>query len=277
MTNTIRLPKKFRELCDAIRNGNEDAVASLEALQKYPHQAAAVKAEIAYFNQDYPRALELDLSILPYWDEWQYCNVANEHLAAMTVAALRLHREQEIGEILSQEHKRLLSTPEANRQRADYCAKMADCLQRQLLPFADSDTTAYQEPDAPKSLDELWENVMAIDRKSKPDSPLALSRYFHQCCIHGSAQDALSIFHRLPYPTEGNYYEAILRTRYLGDEETTLLLLEKLAASRLWYVASPTQVRPMTFFTKPVLCEYVTRPDSLQRIKKAGFLGENRA
>ena len=273
--NTIRLPKKFRDLCDAIRNGNESEVASLKALQKFPHQVTAVKAEVAYFNQDYQHALELDLSILPYWDEWHYCNAANEHLAAMTVAALRLHREQEIGKVLSEEQKRLLSDPEGNQQRATYCAKMADCLQRQILPFADSATLTYAEPAEPQSLDELWENVKQIDRKAKPDSPLSLSRHFHQCCVYGSARDALSVFHRLPYPTEGNYYDAILRTRYLGDEEATLSLLEKLAASRLWYVASPTQVRPMTFFTNPVLYEYVVREDSLQRIKKAAFLGED--
>ena len=59
-----------------------------------PHQAAAVKAEVAYFNLDYERALALDLTILPWLEEWYYSNVSDEHMIAMTVAAIQLHREQ---------------------------------------------------------------------------------------------------------------------------------------------------------------------------------------
>ena len=38
----------------------------------------------------------MDLTILPWLEEWYYSNVSDEHMIAMTVAAIQLHREQEL-------------------------------------------------------------------------------------------------------------------------------------------------------------------------------------
>ena len=37
---------------------------------------------------DYEKALALDLTILPWLEEWYYSNVSDEHMIAMTVAAI---------------------------------------------------------------------------------------------------------------------------------------------------------------------------------------------
>ena len=96
--DVIKLPKKFRMVCYEIMDGKEETLDTLESFSdQYPHQVAAVKAEIAYFNLDYEQALNLDLAVLPYLEEWYYGNVSDEHMTAMTVAAIQLHREQEIG------------------------------------------------------------------------------------------------------------------------------------------------------------------------------------
>ena len=69
----IKLPKKFRMVCYEIMDGKEEALDTLESFaDKYPHQVAAVKAEVAYFNLDYEKALALDLTILPWLEEWYY-------------------------------------------------------------------------------------------------------------------------------------------------------------------------------------------------------------
>lgn len=274
--NAIRLPKKFRDICTDIRNGNENAIVSLETMSKYPNQITAVKAEIAYFNQDYQTALNLDLELLPSFDEWHYSNVANEHLAATAVAALRLHREQEVTDALQSERRRTLDNPEANKQRAVYCEKMVGYIEKRVLPFSDWDDFTYQEPSEPKSLGELWANVMAIDKKSQTDSPQALSRFFYQCYTYGSAEDALSVFNRMPAEirSAGVYEQAILLALHIGDTSLAVRLMEELAASRLWFAASPTQVRPMRFYTNPVLCKSIVQGETMQRIKEAGCLGE---
>ncbi len=94
-------------VCYEIMDGKE-ALDSLESFSdKYPHQVAAVKAEVAYFHLDYEQALNLDLTVLPYLEEWYYSNVSDEHMTAMTVAAIRLHREQELIEALTKEQQRI--------------------------------------------------------------------------------------------------------------------------------------------------------------------------
>ena len=100
--DVVKLPKKVRMVCYEIMDGKEEALDTLESFaDKYPHQVAAVKAEVAYFNLDYEKALALDLAILPWLEEWYYSNVSDEHMIAMTVAAIRLHREQEMIEALT--------------------------------------------------------------------------------------------------------------------------------------------------------------------------------
>ena len=80
----IKLPKKFRMVCYDIMDGKDEALDTLETFsEQYPHQVAAVKAEVAYFNMDYNRALDLDLTILPYLEEWYYSNVSDQHMIAM--------------------------------------------------------------------------------------------------------------------------------------------------------------------------------------------------
>ena len=82
--DVIKLPKKFRMVCYEIMDGKEGALDALESFaEKYPHQVAAVKAEVAYFDLDYEKALALDLTILPWLEEWHYSNVSDEHMNAI--------------------------------------------------------------------------------------------------------------------------------------------------------------------------------------------------
>ena len=49
----IKLPKKFRTVCDEIRDGSYDSLEKLDSFTAFPHQVAAVKAAVAYFDKDY--------------------------------------------------------------------------------------------------------------------------------------------------------------------------------------------------------------------------------
>ena len=54
--DVVKLPKKARMVCYEIMDGKEGALDTLESFSdKYPHQVAAVKAEVAYFNLDYEK------------------------------------------------------------------------------------------------------------------------------------------------------------------------------------------------------------------------------
>ena len=127
----IKLPKKFRMVCYEIMDGKEEALTALETFaDKYPHQVAAIKAEVAYFNLDYETALNLDLTVLPWLEEWYYSNVSDEHMIAMTVAAIQLHREQELIEALTKEQERIRSE-NGLPQRDRFCDILMDYIQKQ--------------------------------------------------------------------------------------------------------------------------------------------------
>ena len=58
----VRLPKRFRDLCGVIQDGGEPDPKLMEAFRgKYPHQAAAVEAELAAFRMDWEAVLEKGL------------------------------------------------------------------------------------------------------------------------------------------------------------------------------------------------------------------------
>ena len=155
--DVVKLPKKVRMVCYEIMDGKEEALDTLESFaDKYPHQIAAVKAEVAYFNLDYEKALALDLTILPWLEEWYYSNVSDEHMIAMMVAAIQLHREQELIEALTKEQTRIRAE-NGRPQRDRFCDILMDYLKRGLMPFADNDKNyPYHEPEEPQTKEQLW-------------------------------------------------------------------------------------------------------------------------
>lgn len=86
----------------------------------------------------------------------------------------------------------------------------------------------------------------------------ARRKLYNHCCMFGSARDAVELFKKiLGTPmAESSYQDAIARYIYLGDREKALQTAERLATERLWAVAGPTQVRPISFFNDPNLREF---------------------
>ena len=92
--------------------------------------------------------------------------------------------------------------------------------------------------------------------------------------MFGTARDAVDLFEEIQgVPmADSSYRDAIARYLYLGEREKALQTAERLATSRLWAVAGPTQVRPMSFFEDPNLREFLLEPESLRRIRGAACI-----
>lgn len=271
----VKLPKIIRLICYEIMDGKGDALKTLETLaDKYPHQVAAVKAEVAYFDMDYEKALELDLAILPWLEEWYYSNVSDEHMTAMTVAAIQLHREKELIEAFRKEQKRIRQE-DGRMQRDRFCDILIGYLERGLLPFSDNDRNyPYKEPEAPQTKEQLWAKLLEQNKKITPEDLDARRKLYGHLCMFGTAREAIEMFEEiLGTPmAESSYHDAIARYIYLGEREKALQTAEQLATSRLWAVAAPTQVRPMSFFENPNLQEFLLDAEALERIRKASFI-----
>lgn len=271
----IKPTKKFRMVCYDIMDGHEDAIKILETYEKYPHQIAAVKAEVAYFNMDYASALSLDLETLPFFEEWYFSNVGDEHMAAMAFAAIKLHCEREVFDALIREQARILA--EGGRQpRSKYAEKMKTYIQNGVLPHSDAKEMSYQDPPDAKSIEELTVEVKAKNKKLDIESVAGKDKLFYACCTSGTAEDAITIYEQINNEKLGElpHQNAIVRYLYLGEREKALQTAERLATLRLWSVASPTQVRPMRFFQLPYMLDFLSDERALARIRSASFVDD---
>ena len=83
------------------------------------------------------------------------------------------------------------------------------------------------------------------------------------------------IFRTVPFQGEAGWiFLRVPRCGVEGEREKALQTAERLATSRLWAVAGPTQVRPMSFFGDPNLREFLLEPESLRRIRGAAFIDD---
>ena len=261
----VKLPKKFREVCYKIMYGNDEAIQLLESFVKYPHQIKAVKAEVAYFNGDWEKGLEYDMEILPYFNEWYYGNVGNEHRAAMVVAALKLGREKELTKRFNEASKLLKEDNDDRPQPIKNISIMKSFLKKKILPYSDVEDSYYRAPENPLSLDLIKEEFNALIKKKDVDTSYGRLRLFYLTYQKGFTKDAVKTFEEINdnEKAENAYVDAIKLYHSLGEKDKTIEIIEKLATSRLWHVASATQVRPMEFFNEPVIVEYLLEPDVL--------------
>ena len=275
--DVIKLPKKFRMVCYEIMDGKEGALDTLEPLPtNIPIRWRRSRRRWPISTWTMKRRWLLDLTILPWLEEWYYSNVSDEHMIAMTVAAIRLHREQELMEALTKEQARIRAE-NGLPQRDRFCDILMDYLKRGVMPFADNDKNyPYHEPEEPQTKEQLWAKLVEQNKKLSPDDPDARRKLYNHCCMFGTARDAVDLFEEIQgVPmADSSYRDAIARYLYLGQREKALQTAERLATSRLWAVAGPTQVRPMSFFEDPNLREFLLEPESLRRIREAAFIDD---
>lgn len=76
-------------------------------------------------------------------------------MAAMTFAAIKLHREQQVTDAFTKEQERIISEG-GNRRRSNYCELMKVYLQKGTLPYTDKEKFHYQDPAGSRTITELF-------------------------------------------------------------------------------------------------------------------------
>ena len=277
MSAGFRLPKKFREICYELMDGSYESIEKLDAFEnKFPHQVMAVKAAIAFFDKDYEKAIDLVEGIMPYWSEWYYSNVVTEYVAAMVFASKEIGQEERVRKIIKDEQERLSSDCETSdtikKSRNGYFDFMLNYLDTGVMPKTEGEME-YSVPSDVKSVDE----IMASE-KLKGDTVKEKIKLFKMVCWYGKPEDALEIYEEIKDEdlSEMDHENAIIRYLYLKNDEKALEAIERLATARFWTVAAPTQIRPMNFFTHPMMHKFLRDEDALERIKKAAFIDDGK-
>ncbi|MDO5061729.1 MAG: hypothetical protein Q4D77_01015 [Peptostreptococcaceae bacterium] len=265
ITAIKKYPKKFKDLCTMVRDGKgSEALAMLEAYDGLENQKKAVFAEIAYFEGDWKKALELDKEIFPFFGEWHFGNVKSEHIMAMCHAGLMLGEEKELLGWFENEGSGSLNEKQLENIR--------HYLTTGKHPFAKT----YQPPEKPMSSDQIKDKVEKELKAKKQKVDPNGTKLFNQFFTLASAEDALDFYLEIADNGLATMWHlmALQLCDYLGDREQGLKIVLRMAKQRLWFVAAVTQVRPMEFFIEDIVLPYLEQKEDLQAIVKASEQGE---
>ena len=128
-----------------------------------------------------------------------------------------------------------------------------------------NDELNYSAPVNARSVDEVIKDCKIKDGDKE--------RLYKMLCLYGHPEDAVKLYEEIKDGrlTEYDREDAIVRYLYLNEDEKALQAIERMASDRLWTVASPAQVRPMDFFTHPMMLKFLKDDECLERIRKASF------
>lgn len=272
----VKLPKKFRDVCDLIRNGKTDE--GLEKLaqfgSEFEPQKNAILAEIHYFNGEWEKALSLDVELLEHWDKWHYSNVRTEHLAAMCFAARKLGREDFLNNLFNQSVHSLMNNntlvEHLKNEQITYYRNMQHYLKTGEIPYF-SEKERYLPPTNPISEEEIISELQKKDKKFDLTKTNSLCKLLYVLYEKSTPEAVINTYLKIDKnETVTTMYQMLVIQvcNYLKNNKLSEEIICKMTKDRLWFVASPTQVRPMEFFTHPALFGYLEQDQFLTKIRE---------
>ena len=268
---TVKIPKKFGDICSLIRDGHSDGIEKLHTYSGLEHQKMAVLAEVAYFDGEFDKALSIDIELCPFWQEWHYSNIREEHTAAMAFVARALGKQDEIISLFEEQIALLDSNSEMpthikNAYKKNYENRI-EYMKSGIVPnFSERET--YKPLESPLPLEEIRESVMKENKKLNIDSDDGIFMMFKQVCTKGSLDDRLALYEKIADNNLSTMWHinALAGYNHLGDTEKAFEVVLRMAKQRLWFAAAATQVRPMEFFTHPAIYQFLGDASRLRKI-----------
>lgn len=269
---TVKLPKKFKDICEEIRDGKEEALEKLKNYSGFENQKKCVLAEIAYFKCNFEEALKLDLEICPFWNEWNYSNVREEHVAAMSFVARLIKKEKEtisfFEKMIDEIEKDKNSPNHVKNTQIFYYKKSIEYIKLGNMDFFHDNE--YKANENPMSLEDITEAVKKENKKIDMESDKALKYIFNKSIKNGSLETIFSCYDKVKDMNldTAQHIDALSAYLYKKDTEKAFEIVLRMAGQRLWSVASPTQVRPMEFFRHSLITPFLSDIKYLKEIER---------
>ncbi|MFV0290281.1 MAG: hypothetical protein ACK5IJ_05190 [Mangrovibacterium sp.] len=267
---TVKIPKKFKNICDLICDGKEEGLQKLSEYKEFEHQKIAVLAELEYFNGNFNKALDYDMQICPFFGEWNYSNIREEHVAAMTFAAKEVKRENEVIDFFVEQISFIESDFDVPEHIKNSYKKYYEIQIEILKTGTHLNYEIYVENENPSSIDELITELKNEKKKLDIKSSEGQYQLLSKCCSKGNLKDMLLIYEQICDDNLSTWHmKALIGYKHLGNDDKVLEVVLRMAKQRLWRVASHTQVRPMEFFTHSALWEVLKDKSVLEKIVQA--------
>ncbi len=273
--------KAFREICESIRCGQFEEIKKMEAFEELHPFVLAMKAEYAYFQKDFHKALDYDLELLPFWDHWYYSNSRGEHFHGMANTSLWIGREEEVVSAFTKEIVRL---KEIDPQLKE--GKMASVnLMNYLIGYIKTGEYWYDHPfdfpekAEPKSMEELQEKILSENKKKIDFETLeGKKKLMAYIGSFGKKEDYIRLFEET-YDDPGvlqTFSKDVTKIYWeRGEKEKIFDVMKRIAKHTLiWQPAAATQVKPMYFFTNPIYKEFLNDEANLKELSTIATTAE---
>ena len=100
--SVVKIPKKLKDICESIRNGDRgEALELLAKVDKFDVQKHAIYAELAYFAYELEKGIDHGKIVISNNDQWYAGNVYDEHLAAFVFSSIQIQKQDEAIEFLN--------------------------------------------------------------------------------------------------------------------------------------------------------------------------------
>lgn len=158
----VTIPRNLSKVCKLFLERNYgEAEKAMEKVKDFPHQKAAIRAQLALFSWDFDKTVEYCMEYLPHLDEWYTRNTVDESFAMLAFSAMKCGREKEAVKYLD-DLKTNLSDGEDERYTKIMLGSIkntADILNGKICE------PQYTPPDDPMTLDEAIEYLRKNNKK----------------------------------------------------------------------------------------------------------------
>lgn len=252
---TVRITKRLKEIAALYRACRfEEANEQLSAYNKLPHQAAAIKAQISFFNWDFDSTIEHIMDYFPYLCEWYTGNIKWNTFYMLVFSLLKSNSDMRRSclEYLDSVYKGFSDDQLESKNYWHFT------FIPEMIKAADGNMETnkkYVPPNNPKSFNEIFEGYAGSHKRqleklscspeedAKTASDLLLLIY-----SSGSTEDFIRLYEKhckSPKNSDFVHFDAARIYMYLGNNERAAQALCDYAEF-VWYPIEFTDVKPVS-------------------------------
>lgn len=255
-----RFPTKLKDAFKLIRQGKiEEGKKQMNEVKDMESQKAIAMAELAYFEHDWNKGLELSCAFLPDMEACHYSNIYDEHFAMIVLASHHTGKWDQTEKFLTGLMKSYEKLPKKKQplQRIFQIEEKLEMIKNKKETMK-SFSTKPVERTTGKSLDEIIEQ----QKKFKPklnDKPLEKAEYIlYFLNYNGKTKDFIKLYEefgeKLSYVQHERAAKEYLAVGDLQKAQQALTIYVK-----QWHPVEHMQVEPVILMTQNDLLPALTK------------------
>lgn len=242
-----KFPKKLKDALALVRQGKlVEGKKALDEIEGFEAKKAIALAEVAYFQHDWAKGLELSHIYMTKQDEWHYSNIFDEHIELVLLATYKLNVWEDTKKFLES----LLKIHSQNKQMIFQINKKLLEIKNKAKTIGEFENSKPEIRTKGKSLEEIEKQQKEIKPKlnNKPIEKADYILYFLH--YYGNTADFIKVYDGLGKDAEKLNYENQKRAAvdYMAAGNIKKVQEVLLNCAKTWWPVEQMQVEPVDLF-----------------------------